>query len=262
MQRRNSLFALAPVQLVAKETPTSRRTSQHWIIDSLTRVARAARGALAGLGELRMACTRSPVHSVGVQAKWKHAVRIAPTGVQSIDDRIATALRTIKIKVPNAPIDAASFPAAAGTQNLYFGPQNVTFSTFYLDDAIRSCLKLAHCVDIRHMVGGNGRINIASTFENRTDFFENLYFSRPYNLNFGRPTALVQLSSEGEIAGAICGSEARERDNAEEQSRILSCLAQALGAYPAEPDRTEGYDADHEARLIPEEFIQLNKIYR
>jgi hypothetical protein len=153
--------------------------------------------------------------------RWKMPVRIAATGLPDTDAMIASALAEIRRQVPNAPIDAGSFPAPATAANLFVTAQGGA-------DVLNRCFDAGACSSLRGLI--DARASTALTRE-RNAFLARTYFTLPYHRYAAEDAALVELSPAGDIAGALCvGSIFRDPVS---QSRLTLCLAQALGAFPA-----------------------------
>ena len=229
----------------------------------LSRITSAARNALAGLEELETPCPDRLVASSLPPSRWKRPVRIASTGLRNVDERIAAAVAEIRSRVPGAPLDTRSFPAPPGTANIYFSRPGALSSSFWLvgSEALFGCVRTTSCLSIGRMVGDHPGKTRTPHYATTMQFLAHAYLSRPYRVSLSLPIALVQLGAGGEIAGAACSSEDRGRGDRDEQIRTTSCLAQALGAYPADAEYDTGYDAKEEAKLIDTEMSQLAKIY-
>ena len=152
--------------------------------------------------------------------RWKVPVRIAATGRPDMNAMIARALADIRRRVPNAPIDARSFPAPATAANLFVTEQGG-------GDVLSRCFDERACSSLRGLIAAAA--STASPLE-RNAFLARTYFTLPYHRYAADDAALVELSPAGDIAGALCAG-ATFRDPIS-QSRLTLCLAQALGAFP------------------------------
>jgi hypothetical protein len=189
--------------------------------------------------------------------KWRVPIRIESTGSVETDRRIAAALAEIRRNVPSAPIDRRSFPAPAGSANLFLQMRGVPDES-EVYHALEACLRAMNCLGVRQIMTSEmpGRPVPDAT----RAFLARAYLTRPYRAEFDGPVALLEVGRDGSISGAICGSTG-EWDAREHVMNLTSCIAQALGAFPVSFNDRNGYDPEFEASLIAREMEDLRRLY-
>jgi hypothetical protein len=223
----------------------------------LGRITSTLEQAFEGFESLDFPVWPVPAPGIAGPFKWRVPIRIAPTGSAETDRRIAAALAEISRNVPSAPIDRLSFPAPAGSANVFLQMKGESrLSQIHM--ALGRCLQAMNCLSVRQIMTGDMPARPAPGATRA--FLARAYLTRPYRADFGGPVALLEVARDGSISGAMCGSNG-EWDGREHVMNLTSCLAQALGAHPPNGTDQTGYHPDFEAPLVAREMEYLRQLY-
>jgi hypothetical protein len=169
----------------------------------LSRITSALQRTFEGFGSVDSPAGPVPRAGIAGPFRWRVPIRIASTGSVETDRRIAAALAEIRRNVPSAPIDSRSFPAPAGSANLFLQMRGHS-SLSGIHFALGTCLPAMNCLSARQIMTGDmpGQPAPSAT----RAFLTRAYLTRPYRASLTGPVALLEVARDGSISGAICGS--------------------------------------------------------
>lgn len=140
--------------------------------------------------------------TINGRPSWAAPLRIAPTGVNAVDARIAAELKKLWVVDDVRQFDASAFPAKIQDANLFLPRLDVGGSTL---DRLWFCANASPCETLSdlaqppHMTGKDMRQRTSSAF------FNNLYLLNPYG---GRSStsAIVRVDTAGQITAGFAGA--------------------------------------------------------
>jgi hypothetical protein len=195
------------------------------------------------------------------QFKWTEPIRVAQTRTPEINQLLDRALVEIRARVPHAPLDNASFPVPFGKANVFFSGDGSSFRPY---DLVLNCLPRLAC----NSLSGIARMEQVKPSQTATvAWLERSYVTSPLGHLLEEDAALIETGALGTIVGAACGSGPIDRPVELVEMQFVSCLLQAMGAYPARYrgplDRDDpNYELKKLQHIISDEFKQLNTLYK